>query len=59
MHVSFEKLKFSYNQTWVKDITGVLSYIDKVTGYTPRLRVIIGQVKWNMLAFVIWVFLES
>ena len=33
MWISFEKLKFDDNQTWVKDAIGVLSYADEVKGH--------------------------
>ena len=34
--VSFEKLKFDYNQTWDKDVIRVPSYVNEVKGQVPR-----------------------
>ena len=38
--VSFEKLMSNYNQTWVKDVIGVPSYVNEVKGHVPRSRII-------------------
>ena len=40
IRVSYEKLKFDYNQTWVKDAIGVPLYVNEVKGHIPRSRVI-------------------
>ena len=38
---------------------GVPSYANEVKGHIPRSRVIWGQVRWNLLVFVIWVSFEK
>ena len=38
--VYFEKLKFHYNETGVKDARGVPSYVNEVKGHVTRSRVI-------------------
>ena len=41
--VSFEKLKFDLNQTWLIDIIWEYSYVHAVKGRIPRSNVICGQ----------------
>ena len=38
IRVSFEKLKFDYNQTGVKDAIGAPSYVNEVKGQEGHLR---------------------
>ena len=43
IQVSFEKLKYDYNQTRVKDVIGVSSYINAVKG---RLELFLCKLLW-------------
>ena len=54
-----KKLKSNDNQTWDKDAIGAPAYVNDVKGHTPNSCVIWGQVRRNMLLFIMWVSFEK